>query len=104
MPARNYKRKYTPWRARGGYPYRYSPHTPSGIEWDEDAEIVPTAYEIEYPSDAYEPRDRDEAMGSSTMETLAIIGAGAAIVAVIIYLMNKKAAETGQQVVETTIP
>ena len=105
MAAKRYNRKYEPWRAGKKVPsYKSSPYTLAGIEFNEDEGITPTAYETEYPSDAYEPRDRDDSMGGSTMETLTIIGAGVAAIAVIIYLMNKKAAETGQQVVETTIP
>lgn len=56
----------------------------------------------EYPSEMYEPRDSH--FGGATTETLALIGAGVAAIAVIVYVMNKKAAETGEQVIESTIP
>jgi hypothetical protein len=58
--------------------------------------------EQNYPSEMYEPRDSH--FGGTTMETLALIGAligaGVAVVAVIVYV-TKKATETGEQVVES---
>jgi hypothetical protein len=70
--------------------------------WGTDDEEPFGSEMIEYPSDMYEPRDSH--LGSATIESLALIGAGVAALAVIVYFMTRKATETGEQVVESTIP
>ena len=90
-------------RGRNPYPFRYHPknHPERDIlPWkktiEEEYEIEPTIY----PSWRNEPHDT----ASSTIEILAIVGAGVAAIAAIIYVVNRQSHETGQVIVQVPPP
>jgi len=101
--AHDYSGERYPFRLRHplGSPDPRKPHL-VGSGWGEDDEEPFGNEVINYPSDMYEPRDSH--LGSSSMETLALVGAGVAALAVIIYVMTKQAEKTGEEIVESTIP